>query len=363
MTNNIKILILLLFPTWIVAQNGYLVNQGATIVGLDNLYFSFDNVNIDNNGSMEMDSSVNTIIGSSSFDEIMLTGNNEINTGNTMVEADIDMRTNWEVEDFTLLDGVVFMSNSDILLGGSIYEERDESYITARDDSEIIKVIKTEPSTWYEPGNIGIGFTSPDFSSDEFIIRRGHVTFENEDKISISRHFVLSESIGKQDIDFSYLGHEAFEQNEDELGVFSRMENSSNSGWLRLRDQIYDTDNRKITATIPAPQNQFTLFNLIEENQPDVFIPQLLTLNDDGRNDVLLIEDLHKYPNNSVVIFNRWGDIIFRAAPYKNDWDGTPDRAFLKANDRKIVEGTYFIIFKPDENKDAFVKDYIEIIK
>ncbi|MBP6732754.1 MAG: gliding motility-associated C-terminal domain-containing protein [Chitinophagales bacterium] len=54
------------------------------------------------------------------------------------------------------------------------------------------------------------------------------------------------------------------------------------------------------------------------------FIPNAITPdNGDGYNDYWNIRDLERFPDNEVRIVNRWGDEVFFAAPYQNDWTGT----------------------------------------
>jgi gliding motility-associated-like protein len=53
-----------------------------------------------------------------------------------------------------------------------------------------------------------------------------------------------------------------------------------------------------------------------------------LTPNGDGLNDVLVfrvvsVEDCEiNYAKSEIIIYNRWGDIVFEASPYNNDWGG-----------------------------------------
>ncbi|MFT5168634.1 MAG: hypothetical protein ACI8P3_003879 [Saprospiraceae bacterium] len=55
-----------------------------------------------------------------------------------------------------------------------------------------------------------------------------------------------------------------------------------------------------------------------------VFIPNGITPNDDGINDTFVFPVLEDnpsaFPNNEIIIFNRWGDIIYQAKLYRNDW-------------------------------------------
>lgn len=67
--------------------------------------------------------------------------------------------------------------------------------------------------------------------------------------------------------------------------------------------------------------------------------------NGDGHNDTFFIANLDEYPINKIHIFNRWGDKVFEAEPYLNDWDGTVNikNQFLG---NAVPEGTYFYRFE-----------------
>ena len=79
-------------------------------------------------------------------------------------------------------------------------------------------------------------------------------------------------------------------------------------------------------------------FNVGE--RADCVVPSIITPNNDGINDAFVIPclaELNRFPNNIVHIFNQWGDGVFYAKPYQNDWKGTFDGEDLPA-------GTYFYI-------------------
>ncbi len=74
-------------------------------------------------------------------------------------------------------------------------------------------------------------------------------------------------------------------------------------------------------------------------NESDCFIPSLFTPNDDGINDVLIVPCLEstQFPSNKIIIFNEWGDAVYTASPYFNDWDG-------RLSGEPLPAGTYFYI-------------------
>ena len=82
-----------------------------------------------------------------------------------------------------------------------------------------------------------------------------------------------------------------------------------------------------------------TIESLIPIHVPNGFSP-----NSDGYNDTFVIEGLDQYPDNEIIIFNRWGDEVFSAEPYLNNWDGTTTNEKLKITGNQVTEGTYYYI-------------------
>jgi large repetitive protein len=64
----------------------------------------------------------------------------------------------------------------------------------------------------------------------------------------------------------------------------------------------------------------------------------IISPNNDTKNETLFFDYLDKYPENSLVIFNRWGQQVYYASPYKNEsWNGT-------YNGNPLPAGTYYYI-------------------
>ncbi len=88
------------------------------------------------------------------------------------------------------------------------------------------------------------------------------------------------------------------------------------------------------------------------KNTDCTLIPNIITPNGDGVNDYFTIPCLESelFRNNSIVIYNQWGDKVFEAAPYGNDpltaWNGTLNGETGK----DLPDGVYFYIFKPGPN-------------
>lgn len=65
----------------------------------------------------------------------------------------------------------------------------------------------------------------------------------------------------------------------------------------------------------------------------NVTVPNIITPNNDGKNDVFKIVGLESYTGSQLFIFNRWGNEVYHADDYKNNWDGSG-----------LAEATYYYI-------------------
>jgi gliding motility-associated-like protein len=92
------------------------------------------------------------------------------------------------------------------------------------------------------------------------------------------------------------------------------------------------------------------------------FIPSGISPNGDGINDEFEIVGLFKFPGHHLQIFNRWGDMLYDAEPYLNDWHGQTNKGMVLGGDA-VVEGTYFYIFYPNDGETETKKGTIELRK
>jgi gliding motility-associated-like protein len=93
----------------------------------------------------------------------------------------------------------------------------------------------------------------------------------------------------------------------------------------------------------------FANVNFTTGEAPECFIPTIITPNSDGFNDVFKIPEQctlgEGAANLEVTIYNQWGDVVFHAKPYLNDWGGT-------YNNEELPAGTYFYRVKLDANAE-----------
>ncbi|SJZ64880.1 Ig-like domain-containing protein, partial [Sediminibacterium ginsengisoli] len=85
----------------------------------------------------------------------------------------------------------------------------------------------------------------------------------------------------------------------------------------------------------------------------DIFIPNVVTPNGDGKNDKFLILGINRYPGTQLVIYNRWGNMVFHSKDYSNNWDGSG-----------LNEGTYFYILTvPKPTGTKVYNGWVQLIR
>lgn len=99
---------------------------------------------------------------------------------------------------------------------------------------------------------------------------------------------------------------------------------------------------------------------IVVDDRLPVDVPNGFSPNQDGYNDFFVIDHLDQYPDNSIQIFNRWGDQVFEAEPYNNDWDGRTTNTSLQLRGDKVVDGTYFFILNLEEGIEP-IRGYVEL--
>ena len=90
----------------------------------------------------------------------------------------------------------------------------------------------------------------------------------------------------------------------------------------------------------------------------DGIIPEIITPNGDGKNETWI---LNLDPKVSVQLYNRWGNIVYSALPYLDDWDGKANEGITVGNEY-LPNGTYFFLIDyHDGNKPT--SGYLELIR
>jgi large repetitive protein len=102
--------------------------------------------------------------------------------------------------------------------------------------------------------------------------------------------------------------------------------------------------------------------NISEPLDTISFIPSGITPNGDGINDDFIIPEIKMnpelYPDNEFIVFNRWGDIVYQAKPYHNDWNGTSSNG-----GKELPQGTYYYVIRLDIGKGKVYQGDVTILR
>ncbi len=84
-------------------------------------------------------------------------------------------------------------------------------------------------------------------------------------------------------------------------------------------------------------------------------IKNVVTANEDGKNDKLIVENIERFPNNTISVLDRWGVEVHNQDAYNNDWD-------FKKGGNYLPAGSYICIVKFNESGTVITRT-ITLIK
>ena len=115
---------------------------------------------------------------------------------------------------------------------------------------------------------------------------------------------------------------------------------------------------RVCSSTCPTVCTTATIGIDVQVNSDiaNIILPNTITPNGDGVNDALIIPELLEYPGSELVIFNRWGDEVFRSNDYQNDWFG-----FWQENNELLPVGTYFYVITLSDSARSRLSGYVYV--
>ena len=155
-----------------------------------------------------------------------------------------------------------------------------------------------------------------------------------------------------KNLDTVYNGHDTL---VEIYNFFWKFDGYSNS-FSDARPEVAYTSVGKGRARLTVTSDQgcdTTYTDYINVLPVKIKIPNIFTPNGDGVNDYFEIgygdkgkpiNDLNQYYlSHKLVIFNRWGRIVYESTDYKNDWDGG-----------KLPDGTYFYVLECKGETDDY---------
>ena len=108
----------------------------------------------------------------------------------------------------------------------------------------------------------------------------------------------------------------------------------------------------EVCNTNTSPQcAQATVTIIVEE---PLFVYEGFSPDGDGKNDVWRIRSIENYPDNTVRIFNRWGNLVFEIKGYDNQeraWSSYSTRGLVSGD---VPDGTYFYLIDLGNGKKPY---------
>ncbi|MCX6294528.1 MAG: gliding motility-associated C-terminal domain-containing protein [Bacteroidetes bacterium] len=91
------------------------------------------------------------------------------------------------------------------------------------------------------------------------------------------------------------------------------------------------------TVSITSLQGCVASDSVVVTVRPGIVFPDGISPNGDGANDEWIIDGIEMFPDCQVEVYNRWGELLFQSAGYKEHWKGT-------YKGKPLPVGTYYYI-------------------
>jgi gliding motility-associated-like protein len=192
------------------------------------------------------------------------------------------------------------------------------------------------------------------------------ITLTNLSQITVT-DVVINDLVGEQVNGFQYVSNSASNGSYDEV----------TGRWSLMAMAPDEVARLNITVTVPGEGTFLNTVSLVSSFPEDGnstnntstvsvevdprssdepgFIFNQFSPNGDGINDLLRIKDISDYPNNTLEIFDRYGNQVFAVTGYDNTWAG-------EGKNGQLPKGTYFYILDLGDGSEVR-KGWIQIIR
>ncbi len=218
-------------------------------------------------------------------------------------------------------------------------------------------------------------------------IKGGTVIKEYNDSVQVAWNIVsntLEQYIKVENVQLNLTNSKIIQVNESPTAFFEYPKNIGINAWINFNNTsinadsyFWDFDEIDNTSTDVHPtimfnnigqhtiilnafttkgcQNSYEKFISVSDNIAPILISNFLTPNEDSKNDILVVSNIERYPNNTVILYNAWGQEVFKQEAYDNSWN-------LKVDGQYISAGQYLCKVKINEFDQVF-EQIITILK
>ena len=200
------------------------------------------------------------------------------------------------------------------------------------------------------------------YSSDSIFVSRESssvLTQNDEYTIDINRSLMTANLLDNDRVDgvanyeLTILTRPAF--GKAKLGEDGQVEYTPNPNFFGYDEFEYQVCN---TACDAMCDQAVVRINIVDETQDiQCFAPNVITPNGDGLNDGFRIPCVDQLEEPSELkIFNRWGDIVYQTADYRNEWTGT-------FNGKPLPPGTYCYMLRVGNDQTKCLQGYFQMLR
>ena len=231
----------------------------------------------------------------------------------------------------------------------TFFKDQFDSYIILREDagwSPVGLVLNVDKLTYddYSATNV----LSQSYNYKVYMI---YNSFNMDTTRSV--HSILLESVGNCDtLCFNWNSYNGW--NSAQYNIMLQVD----TGWVKLlstpiTDTTYcgyfdsldiGTNIFKVVTTNGIDTSESNYVTCYQEAPPEITVPNIITSNGDGINDLFTINNLDRYDYNNITIYSRWGTIVYKTENYQNNWDGG-----------KVAAGVYFYVLEVLEDNEIII--------
>lgn len=89
----------------------------------------------------------------------------------------------------------------------------------------------------------------------------------------------------------------------------------------------------------------------------EVIADDVFTPNSDNMNDTWMVNGIENFPNNQLLVYNRWGQLVYSTRGYANDWTGT------NTDGEELQTGAYWYIFQLNDPNDIQLSGVVTLVR
>lgn len=272
----------------------------------------------------------------------------------------------------------------DSLSGGAMLFGDQAMALEASDDSFVIGSVEKEgrnqftfpigKDDYYRPLGIAQSAATQNYFVSRYKLENPTERFPQENKMGVLRiidnqeYWELSNTGGQETVIVTLSWHD--ETTPEEL--LRETENlrvvrwdSDKNLWVD-EGGIVDNGNQTVTTSVPAEGYGVFTLGLAKPNvilPDDVVVYNYVSSNGNDKNDYLLIDNIDRYPNNQLEVFNRYGVKVYETTNYGsngNVFKGYSEGRATVSGSNKLPSGTYYYILVYEKTDNDGVSQRIK---